>query len=149
MTVISSTSTGRADTDPLGEDQVHQQRLDPASVVCSGNTGTDNQCTGARGEVDTSPQNRAQKSGVARFKEVSNACDELNGTRCRATKEIRSHQGLAEDTARASFSTDIDNLGRHLISVQWDNGVSDHVYPLDIEILSQGYEPAFIVLMKL
>jgi hypothetical protein len=29
----------------------------------------------------------------------------LMGMRCRATKEISSHEGLSEDTARASFST--------------------------------------------
>ena len=39
----------------------------------------------------------------------------------------------------------MDNLGRHLISVQWDNGVIDYVYPTEIEILDQGDESAFNV----
>ena len=36
-------------------------------------------------------------------------------------------------------------IGRHLISVQWDNGVIDYVYPLEIELLGQRDEPAFNV----
>jgi len=41
----------------------------------------------------------------------------------------------------------MDNLGRHLISVQWGNGVIDYVYPLEIEFLGQGDEPAFNIVI--
>jgi hypothetical protein len=67
----------------------------------------------------------------------------LTGMRCRATKEIRSHQGLVRRYSEGIIQYDMDNLGRHLISVQWDNGVIDYVYPLEIELLGQGDEPAF------
>ena len=66
----------------------------------------------------------------------------LTGMRCRATKEIRSHQGLVRRYSEGIIKYKMDNLGRHLISVQWDNGVIDYVYPLEIELLGLGDEPA-------
>ena len=66
----------------------------------------------------------------------------LTGMRCRATKEIRSHQGLVRRYSEGIIQYNMDNLGRHLISVQWDTGVIDYVYPLEIELLGQGDEPA-------
>ena len=70
----------------------------------------------------------------------------VTGMRCRATKEIRIHRGLIRRYSEGVIQYDIDNLGRHLISVQWDNGVIDYVYPLEIEILGQRDEAAFNVL---
>jgi hypothetical protein len=64
----------------------------------------------------------------------------LTGMRCRATKEIRSHQGLVRRYSEGFIQYDLENLGRHLISVQWDNGVIDCVYPLEIEILGSEEE---------
>jgi hypothetical protein len=32
----------------------------------------------------------------------------------------------------------IDSFGRHLISVQWDSGVTDYVFPFEIEIIDDG-----------
>ena len=69
----------------------------------------------------------------------------LTGMRCRATKEIRSHQGLVRRYSEGIIQYNMDNLGRHLISVQWNNGVIDYVYALEIEILGQGDEPDFKV----
>jgi hypothetical protein len=66
----------------------------------------------------------------------------MTGMRCRATKEIRSHRGLIRRYSEGIIQYDINNLGRHLIGVQWDSGVIDYVYPLEIEILGQGDEPA-------
>ena len=62
----------------------------------------------------------------------------LTGMRCRATKEIRSHQGLVRRYSEGIIQYDMENLGRHLISVQWENGVIDYVYPFEIELLGQG-----------
>ncbi len=61
----------------------------------------------------------------------------LTGTRCRATKDIRSHQGLTRRSTEGTVQFDLDNLGRHLISVTWDNGVTDYAYPLEIEIIDE------------
>ena len=65
----------------------------------------------------------------------------LTGMRCRATKEIRSHQGLVRRYSEGIIQYNMDNLGRHLISVQWDNGVIDYVYHAEIEIVGQEEEP--------
>jgi len=32
---------------------------------------------------------------------------------------------------------DMENLGRHLIRVQWDCGMIDYAYPIEIEILGE------------
>jgi hypothetical protein len=69
----------------------------------------------------------------------------LTGIRCRATKEIRSHQGLVRRYSEGIIQYNMDNLGRHLISVQWDSGVIDYVYPAEIEILGQEEKPNFHV----
>ena len=59
----------------------------------------------------------------------------LKGARCRALRSVRSHRGLIERSAEGTIQHDIDSLGRHLISVQWDIGVTDYVFPSEIEIL--------------
>ena len=61
----------------------------------------------------------------------------LTGMRCRATKDIRSHQGLTRRFTEGTIQFDLDNLGRHLISVCWDNGVIDYAYPFEIEITDE------------
>lgn len=59
----------------------------------------------------------------------------LTGMRCRATREVRSHQGLVKKLTEGTIRHHIDNFGRHLISVQWDSGVTDYVFPFEIEII--------------
>jgi hypothetical protein len=64
----------------------------------------------------------------------------LTGMRCRATKEIRSHRGLIRRYSEGIIQYNMDNLGRHLIRVQWDNGVIDYAYLFEIEVLGQREE---------
>jgi hypothetical protein len=59
----------------------------------------------------------------------------LAGARCRATKEIRSYQGKTGRFTEGTILYNIENFGRYLISVQWDNGVTDYAYPFEIEII--------------
>ena len=61
----------------------------------------------------------------------------LTGRRCRATKEIRSYQGLTRRFTEGTIQYDLDNIGRHLLSVKWDNGVTDYAFPLEIEIIDE------------
>jgi hypothetical protein len=116
-----------------------------ASIAGSGITMTENHWNGARGGANTSPQNRIQESRLQGVRRCQMVDTSLTGMRCRATKEIRSHQGLVRRYSEGIIQYDMENLGRHLISVQWENGVIDYVYPLEIEILDQGDEPAFNV----
>lgn len=60
----------------------------------------------------------------------------LTGMRCRATREVRSHRGLIKRLTEGVIQHDIDNLGRRLISVQWDGGVTDYVFPTEIELMN-------------
>jgi hypothetical protein len=50
---------------------------------------------------------------------------------------MRSHRGLIERSTEGTVQHDIDNLGRRLISVQWDTGVTDYVFPSEIEIIEK------------
>ena len=59
------------------------------------------------------------------------------GMRCRAMREVRSHRGLIKRSTEGTIQHYIENLGRELISVQWDAGVVDYVFPSEIEIISQ------------
>lgn len=56
------------------------------------------------------------------------------GKRCRAKREIRHHGGIIEASAEGTVQYEIDNLGRRLIQVLWDNGLSLNVFPDEIEI---------------
>jgi hypothetical protein len=58
------------------------------------------------------------------------------GTRCQATREIRTHAGLIKRSAEGVILYDIDSLGRRLIYVQWDNGLAGYVYPVEIEAVA-------------
>jgi hypothetical protein len=57
-----------------------------------------------------------------------------NGMRCRATKEIRTHEGLIRRFTEGTIQGVIDNLGRQLISVEWDSGATTYVFFNEIEI---------------
>jgi hypothetical protein len=61
----------------------------------------------------------------------------LTRMRCRATREIRTSQGLIRCSTEGVIQCEMDNLGRHLIQVQWDSGVTDYACPSEIEILGQ------------
>ena len=61
----------------------------------------------------------------------------LKGMRCRATRLVRSHRGLVNRSTEGTIQHDIENIGRRLISVQWDGGVTDYVFPSEIEIIDE------------
>jgi len=57
-----------------------------------------------------------------------------NGMRCRATKEIRTHEGLIRRFTEGTIQDVIDNLGRQLINVKWDSGITTYAFFSEIEI---------------
>jgi hypothetical protein len=61
----------------------------------------------------------------------------LTGKRCRTTTVVRSHRGLIKRSTEGTVKYDMDNLGRRLISVQWDIGGTDYVFPCEIEIIGE------------
>jgi len=60
------------------------------------------------------------------------------GIRCRAAREIRTNWGMVASSTEGTIQYEIENLGRNLIHVHWDNGLSLNVSPGEIEIID-GY----------
>ena len=58
-----------------------------------------------------------------------------SGMRCRATREIRTHEGLIRRFTEGTIGAVIDNLGRQLINVEWDSGITTYVFFNEIEII--------------
>lgn len=56
----------------------------------------------------------------------------LAGLRCRAKTAVRSHRGLIKKSTEGTIQYDIEKVGRHLISVHWDDGVTGYVFPFEI-----------------
>ena len=54
--------------------------------------------------------------------------------RCQAKRSIRGHQGVVRAESRGTIEGEIDNLGRHMIAVRWDNGLHMYVFPDEIDI---------------
>jgi hypothetical protein len=44
---------------------------------------------------------------------------------------------LIKRSTEGTIQHDIENVGRHLISVQWDGGITDYVFPFEIEIVAE------------
>lgn len=60
----------------------------------------------------------------------------LQGVKCRAVREIQSYQGRVSVSTEGTIQYEVDNLGRHLIHVRWNNGLSLNVFSSDIEIIN-------------
>ena len=57
-----------------------------------------------------------------------------NGVRYRATRPIRTHEGLIRRFTEGTIQGVIDNLGRQLINVEWDSGITTYAFFNEIEI---------------
>lgn len=54
---------------------------------------------------------------------------------CRALKDIRCHQGTIKAFTEGTIQYQFENLGRTLIHVRWNNGISANMFPNEIEII--------------
>jgi len=59
----------------------------------------------------------------------------LRGMKCRAVRDIRSYEGMVSASAEGTIQYELENLGRHLVNVHWDNGLRLNVLASDIEII--------------
>jgi hypothetical protein len=57
------------------------------------------------------------------------------GMKCRAFRDIQSYQGTVSASMEGTIRYEIENLGRHIINVRWDNGLTLNVFPNEIEII--------------
>jgi hypothetical protein len=58
-----------------------------------------------------------------------------HGQRCRAKRLIRSHAGIIEQSKKGTIAFETENLGRQLILVDWDQGMSTYTFTNEIEII--------------
>ena len=57
------------------------------------------------------------------------------GMKCRAVRDIQSYQGTVSASMEGTIQYEIENLGRHIINVRWDNVLTLNVFPNEIEII--------------
>lgn len=57
------------------------------------------------------------------------------GIRCRASRDLRTSRGMVRSFTEGIIQYEIENLGRKLILVDWDNGLTSYVYPSEIAII--------------
>ncbi len=57
------------------------------------------------------------------------------GRRCRAKRNLNSHQGFVKAQTTGTIEFETENLDRRLISVQWDGGLRMYAFPDEIELL--------------
>ena len=56
------------------------------------------------------------------------------GLRCRAKKMVQTHETKIAPERRGTIVHEIENLGRRMVLVQWDDDASLYVFPDEIEI---------------
>ena len=61
------------------------------------------------------------------------------GMKCRAVRDIQSYQGTVSASMEGTIQYEIENLGRHIINVRWDNGLRMNVFPNEIEIIDGDF----------
>ena len=59
------------------------------------------------------------------------------GARCRTVRHITTREGRLYRHTYGTIRYEMDNLGRHLVSVDWDNEINVAVFSQEIERLRQ------------
>ena len=59
------------------------------------------------------------------------------GVRCHTRRLLRTVQGTLPRESPGTVVYEMDNLGRHLIVVTWDTGITVPVFPDEIELQPQ------------
>jgi len=57
-----------------------------------------------------------------------------SGTACRTVHQLRTTEGILPRGSRGTILYEMDNVGRWLIFVTWNNGMRIPVFPDDIEV---------------
>lgn len=63
---------------------------------------------------------------------------QMKKQRCRAVHNIIGNQGLIRAKTTGTIESETDNLGRHLINVQWDGSFTMYVFADEIEIVEKA-----------
>ena len=57
-----------------------------------------------------------------------------SGLRCRVVRHLSTRDGLLRRDSCGTIQYEMDNLGRHLVFVDWDNGMNTPVFAQEVEI---------------
>ncbi len=60
-----------------------------------------------------------------------------SGVRCRTLYHMNTVEGILPRDSHGTLRYEVDNLGRRLVFVDWDNGMSVLVFPHEIEVLGR------------
>jgi hypothetical protein len=60
-----------------------------------------------------------------------------SGARCRTLRQVNTLKGVLPRDTYGTLRYEMDNLGRRLVFVDWDNGMGVPVFPLEIEVVEQ------------
>jgi hypothetical protein len=58
-----------------------------------------------------------------------------SGMRCRAKATLHSHSAMVQSGEQGTINYEVENLGRRMFLVEWDNGSSMFAFPDEIEIV--------------
>jgi hypothetical protein len=56
------------------------------------------------------------------------------GLRCRLVRHLNTRDGFLRRDTQGTIQYEMDNLDRHLVFVNWDNGMSTPVFSGEVEI---------------
>lgn len=60
----------------------------------------------------------------------------LRGKRCRTVRLLNTPNGRIQRGAHGTIRHEMENLGRHIVFVAWDDGSDGYVFPEEIELLT-------------
>jgi len=60
-----------------------------------------------------------------------------SGARCRTLRQVNTLKGILPRDTYGTLCYEMDNLGRRLVVVDWDNGLGVPVFPYEIEVMEQ------------
>jgi len=60
--------------------------------------------------------------------------NERTGSRCRTTKLILNQTGVINRATEGTIAFEVENLGRQLIAVRWNDAPMTYVFPDEIEL---------------
>jgi hypothetical protein len=60
-----------------------------------------------------------------------------SGARCRTRYHVNTVEGALPRHSRGTIRYELDNLGRRLVFVDWDNGMGVPVFPHEIEVQAE------------
>jgi hypothetical protein len=63
------------------------------------------------------------------------------GVRCQTRQWLRTVKGDLPRGSQGTVAYELDNLGRHLILVAWDRGITVPVFPDEVELAREATAP--------